>query len=143
MPIFNPRIFPLTIFALVLLPGAAGAVQDQPVTLNGVEMVCTGVGSAKDDPRWQDYPVKIVLATANGANLANAHFTLTESGKTVAETDCDAPWLLFKLPAGNYSATATLNGTPARTQKIDFKTDGDGPQQELTIQFPPPDRPRD
>lgn len=132
--------FTLVAFSPVILAGAAQAVQDQPVTVNGVEMVCTGVGSAKDDPRWADYPVKIVLATASGANLANAHFTLTESGKTVAATDCDAPWLLFKLPAGNYSATATLNGS-TRSQSIDFKTDGTGPQQELTVEFPQSGKP--
>ena len=44
-------------------PGTAAA----PTTINGVEVVCTGVGSAKDDPRWSAYPVKIVLATTGGA----------------------------------------------------------------------------
>src|ERR1700742_4905454 len=38
--------------ALLLLSTApALAVQDTPTTMNGVETVCTGVGSAKDDPR--------------------------------------------------------------------------------------------
>jgi hypothetical protein len=127
--------------AAFLLPGAALAVQDQPVTVGGVEMVCTGVGSAKDDPRWRDYPVKIVLATLGGANLADAHLTLTQSGKTVAAADCDAPWMLFKVPAGDYTATATLNGSKRPAQSVTFKTDGTGPQQEVTIQFPAPDHP--
>ena len=30
----------------------AFAVQDQPVNIGGVESVCTGVGSAKDNPAW-------------------------------------------------------------------------------------------
>ena len=60
-------------FATVLMMAdEAAAVQDMPTTINGVETVCTGVGSAKDDPRWSSYPVKIVLATSGGANLANA-----------------------------------------------------------------------
>ena len=51
--------FPLA----VVLANEAQAVQDTPATINGVETVCTGVGSAKDDPRWSAYPVKVVLAT--------------------------------------------------------------------------------
>ena len=55
-------------FATVMLANEALAVQDTLTTMNGVEMVCTGVGSAKDDPRWSGYPVKIVLATPGSAN---------------------------------------------------------------------------
>lgn len=32
---------------------------DQPVTNGGIETVCTGIGSAQDDPRWQTYPVRV------------------------------------------------------------------------------------
>jgi len=98
----------------VILAGEALAVQDTPATINGIETVCTGVGSAKDDPRWSAYPVKIVLATTGGANLANAHVSLTKGGREVAGLDCDAPWILFKPPAGSYTATATLLGGPWR-----------------------------
>ena len=56
-------------------------MQDTPITINGVETVCTGVGSAKDDPRWSAYPVKIVLATTGGANLANAHVSLPRAAR--------------------------------------------------------------
>ena len=42
-------LFPLT---TVMMANEALAVQDTPTTQNGVETVCTGVGSAKDDPRW-------------------------------------------------------------------------------------------
>ena len=34
----------------------AFAVQDQPMTMGGIEAVCTGVGSAKDNPAWGGYP---------------------------------------------------------------------------------------
>src|SRR5437762_973762 len=54
---------------ILMMADEAAAVQDMPTTINGVETVCTGVGSAKDDPRWSSYPVKIVLATSGGANL--------------------------------------------------------------------------
>lgn len=123
-------------FPGLILP--AQAVQDTPATMNGVETVCTGVGSAKDDPRWAGYPVKIVLANSAGANLAAAHITLSQNGKPVAETDCDAPWILFKPAPGKYTATATLIGGSGAARSADFSTSGSGRQQEVTIMFGAP-----
>ncbi len=129
--------FPLT----VVLANEAQAVQDTPATINGVEAVCTGVGSAKDDPRWSAYPIKIVLATKGGANLANAHVSLTRGGKEVAGLDCDAPWILFKPPAGSYVATATLIGGSGAAHSANFSTSGSGAQKEITITFARPAEP--
>jgi hypothetical protein len=110
------------------------AVPDMPTTSDGIQTVCTGVGSAKDDPRWKDYPVKIVLATTGGADLANAHVTLTKAGRTLVETDCDGPWVLFKAPPGHYTATATLNGGSGQSHSASFSTSGAG-QKEVNILF--------
>ena len=130
--------FPLT----VVLANEAQAVQDTPTTINGVETVCTGVGSAKDDLRWSAYPVKIVLATTSGANLANAHISLTKGGKEVAGLDCDAPWILFKAPAGSYTVTASLIGGSGNAHSANFTTSGSGAQKEITIAFArPPEAP--
>ena len=117
----------------VMMAQQALAVQDTPITINGIEAVCTGVGSAKDDPRWGAYPIKIVLATTGGANLANAHVTLNKGGKEVAGLDCDAPWILFRAPPGAYSATATLIGGSGRSSSTSF-TSGTA-QKEVTITF--------
>src|SRR3954465_5815749 len=117
----------------VMMAQQALAVQDTPVTINGVEAVCTGVGSAKDDPRWAAYPIKIVLATTGGANLANAHVTLNKGRQEVAGLDCDAPWILFKAPPGAYTATATLIGGSGRSNSASF-TSGTA-QKEITITF--------
>lgn len=119
----------------VMLASEALAVQGMPTNINGVEVVCTGVGSAKDDPRWAAYPVKIVLATTGGANLANAHVSLSQNGKDVAGTDCDAPWILFKPKAGSYTATASLIGGGGRSSSQNFTTTGSGPQKEITNTF--------
>ena len=114
------RSFLLSITPLALAIGlacaatAAFAAQDTPFTANGVTAVCTGVGSAKDNPDWKGYPVKIVLANSAGENLASAHYTVTNAGKTVMETDCDAPWLLLKAPAGSYTASAMIVGGQRR-----------------------------
>lgn len=138
------RLFVMTAVAAfstlttVMLTSQALAVQDTPTNINGVEAVCTGVGSAKDDPRWAAYPVKIVLATTGGANLANAHVSLSQNGKEVAGLDCDAPWILFKPKAGGYTATATLIGGSGSTGSQNFTTSGAGAQKEITISFARP-----
>ena len=124
-----------TLSTLMLATGAL-AVQDTPMNVNGVETVCTGVGSAKDDPRWSAYPVKVVLATNGGANLANAHVSFAKGGQEIAGLDCDAPWILFKAPGGSYTATASLIGGSGRTASSKFTTSGSGAQKEVTITFP-------
>lgn len=133
------RLFLMTAVAGTLATvaqiNAALAVQDTPTNSNGVEAVCTGVGSSKDDPRWAAYPVKIVLATTGGANLANAHVSLSKNGKEVAGLACDAPWILFKPLAGTYTATATLIGGSGTSSSQNFTTSGEGAQKEITLTF--------
>ena len=131
---FLLSIVPLAVaIGLTCAATAAFAVQDTPFTVGGVTAVCTGVGSAKDNPEWSSYPVKIVLANSAGEDLAAAHFTVAAAGKTVLETDCDAPWLLLKAPAGSYTATASIAGRDSRS--TGFSTSGSGPQKTLTITF--------
>jgi len=137
------RVFLMTTavvgFALTtVMLSQALAVQDTPTTMNGVESVCTGVGSAKDDPRWSAYPVKIVLSTPGGANLANAHISLTKGGQEMAGLDCDAPWILFKAPAGSYTATASMIGGSGQSHSAKFSTSGSGAQKTITITFARP-----
>ncbi|HEX2759452.1 MAG TPA: hypothetical protein VHM27_03015 [Rhizomicrobium sp.] len=131
------RSFLLSVTPLLVALGVVGvataafADQDTPFTQNGVTAVCTGVGSAKDNPEWAAYPIKLVLANSAGENLAAAHFRVTRGGATVLETDCDAPWLLVKAPPGQYTATA-LVGEASRSTSF---TAGNGPQKELTLMF--------
>src|SRR6185437_9662596 len=97
--------------ALLLLSGSAFAAQDQPAVIGGIETVCTGVGSAKDNPAWSAYPVKLVFANPAGEDLAQIHVAVMQGAKPVLETDCDAPWVLMKLPAGSYNVAATMPGS--------------------------------
>ena len=134
---FLLSVVPLAIaIGLTCAATAAFAAQDTPFTMGNVTAVCTGVGSAKDNPEWKSYSVKIVLANSAGEDLAAAHFKVTGGGKTVLETDCDAPWLLLKLPAGSYTASATAGNRLSRSTS--FSTSGNGPQKELTITFARP-----
>lgn len=120
-------------FLLPLLSNTAQAVQDQPAMIGGVETVCTGVGSAKDNPAWSAYPVKLVFANPAGENLAQVSLSVTRAGKPVVETQCDAPWVLMQLPAGNYDVAATVPGNAGpRVGKASFSTKG-GPQQTINV----------
>ena len=119
-----------------LLSGSAEAVQDQPVVIGGIETVCTGVGSAKDNPAWSTYPVKLIFANQAGEDLAQVHVAVMRGGKSILETDCDAPWILMKLPAGSYSVAATVPGEAGlRIGKASFSTKG-GAQQTVTVMMP-------
>jgi hypothetical protein len=119
-----------------LLTSTAEAVQDQPVTIGGIETVCTGVGSAKDNPAWSAYPVKLVFANPAGEDLAQVHVAVMQGGKPVVETDCDAPWVLMKLPAGSYNVSASVPGRAgSRIGKASFSTKG-GAQQTVNVMLP-------
>jgi hypothetical protein len=123
--------------ALPALTNSALAVQDQPVTVSGVETVCTGVGSAKDNPAWAAYPVKLVFANPKGEDLAQVQVSVMQGGKPVVQTQCDAPWILMKLPAGAYSVTATVPGQAgARVGKANFTSAASG-QKTVTVTMPP------
>jgi hypothetical protein len=122
----------LAVLAAPVFAGPAWAVQDQPVTIGGVETVCTGVGSSKDNPAWAGYPVKLVFANSAGEDLAQVHVAITKGGKTLMETDCDAPWLLVKAPPGSYGVHAMVG---SRMANANFSS-GSGAQKEVTVMFP-------
>lgn len=124
------------VMALPAFTPEAWAVQDQPVTVGGVEMVCTGVGSAKDDPAWAGYPIKLTFSNLSGQNVASEHIVISANGRTVVETDCDGPWLLVKAPAGKYDVVASLPGANVPTASASFTTSGSGAQQSVNIAFP-------
>jgi len=127
----------VSVGALMALTNSAYAVQDQPVTIGGVESVCTGVGSAKDNPDWKNYPIKLTFSNMAGENEAAEHIAITQGGKSVMETDCDSPWLLIKAPAGHYDVSASLpGGNGARMAKAAFSTSGSGGQQTVNLAFP-------
>src|SRR4051812_42529110 len=121
-----------TALAWPALVSPVQAVQDQPITIGGVESVCTGVGSAKDNPAWSGYPVKLVFANTAGEDLADVHVAITQGGRTVMETDCDAPWLLVRAPSGSYAVHASVG---ARNATANFSGSG-GAQKTVTLMFP-------
>lgn len=110
---------------------------DTPISTDGIESVCTGTGSAKDDPRWQEYPVRIEFSNGAAQCLANVHVTLSRGGRTLAAFECMGPWVLTKLPPGRYKVTASLLDHPhSPPHSVVFETRGQGPQKRVEVSFP-------
>lgn len=126
------------IFA-ALFAGAAHAdslPMDTPITMDGIETVCTGIGSSKDDPRWLEYPVRVEFSNGGAQYLAGAHVNLSREGRTLASFDCIGSWVLFRLPKGNYKVEATLTGQQGGgPRSAAFATTGEPPQKRVVIQF--------
>jgi hypothetical protein len=131
----------------LLLPVAATAIlqatpsladpmpMDNPVTLNGIETVCTGIADSKDDPRWKTYPVRIEFSNGGAQYLAGAHVELSQGSKQLTSLDCSASWVLFKLSPGNYSVTATLLDSNAKPRMAKFSPPKTG-QKRVVLRFP-------
>lgn len=114
----------------------ASLPMDSPTTLNGIETVCTGIGSGQDNPAWGAYPIRVEFSNGGAQYLAGAHIVLDKGGKTLTAFDCAGSWVLFKLPAGSYKVTATMTGQGGGTPRsATFSPPATG-QKRVVIQFP-------
>jgi len=87
---------------------------DTPTMVDGMEAVCTGIGQdSRADPRWNAYPLKIVLAGEGGQYLGEADVNVAAEGETMMDVRCGGPWVLFNLESGRYTITAKINGNTA------------------------------
>ncbi|MBV8798897.1 MAG: hypothetical protein JOY77_00770 [Alphaproteobacteria bacterium] len=123
-------------------PAAADPLpMDSPVTLNGVDTVCTGIGSAQDDPRWKSYPVRVEFSNGGSQYLAGAHVKLRSGATEIASFDCSGSWVLFRLKPGTYTIGATLTEQQTSGERsATFSPPASG-QKRVVIQFPlPPNR---
>lgn len=123
---------------LVSAANAVSADPDVPIHENGATIVCTGVGSSKDNQQWGSYPIKLVFANTRGEYVAGEHVKLSGRDGALIQTDCDAPWVLLKTPAGHYTVTATLNNSMGvRRAGTQFSTsDFSHTQKVMTLEFP-------
>ena len=75
---------------------------DTPMTVDGVETVCTGSDlDTREDPRWRDYPFHLEFVGKDGQYLGDETVTVTGNGHSVT-VHCAGPWVLMKLPRGAY-----------------------------------------
>jgi hypothetical protein len=124
----------ILISSLVLGLGLRAHADDEEKTQNGIKYACTGVGDAKDDPKWANYAAKLMFTTGGRAYVSYVQVKIKDaSGKVVLVTDCDAPWLVMNLQPGTYSVTATALKKYIKT--VSF-TVGGGKQSSLAIRFP-------
>lgn len=114
---------------LALAQADNSMVQDQPMTISGVETVCTGVGlEARSDPQWNAYPLRLEFVGKYGQMLGDTKVTVTGQGKTV-DVHCNGPWVLMKLPAGSYHLSADVGD--AGHKELNFHV-----PSKLTIRYP-------
>ena len=125
----------------VLACGAAGAAEpnntvpdDQTVTINGIDIACTGVGDeARSDPRWRDYPVRIEFAGGEAQYLSDLDISIFDSkGQSILEVSCNSPWLLAALPPGKYTVRGTFENL-TKTAKFTAPATG---QARVIVRFP-------
>jgi hypothetical protein len=115
---------------------------DEPVVVNGLDLVCTGVGEdARNDPRWRDYSVRIEFANADAQYLSDAVLAVAKAdGEQLFEVTCDSPWVLANLEPGKYVLAATYEGI-VKTEKFTAPKTGQG---RFVVRFPevPGDKPK-
>ena len=120
--------------ALVLKIDQSTAAENTPVNAGGLEYVCTGVGSTKEDPRWGSYPIKLVFSNSAREFAAGVHVSISKGGQLVMEADCESPWLLIKAPEGEYTiVSAVIDGATRVGAKF---TGGNRRQKVLNITLP-------
>lgn len=114
---------------------------DNPISINGVQTVCTGIGDeAQHDPRWLAYPIRVEFSNGGAQYLSGAHVVLSSAGgKTLAALDCAGAWVLFRVPPGTYKIDATLlNNQGGGTRSATVSPPASGQKRVvLSFKLPP------
>jgi hypothetical protein len=104
-----------------LFAAPASAQSDAVVrTAGSVSYVSGGVGTdsiERLNSLARDFNLKLVFALSSGAYVSDVGVVVADAaGKTVLDTTSEGPWLLARLPAGNYQIVATFSGNPVKRQ---------------------------
>ncbi|AVG39606.1 hypothetical protein LMG6001_01961 [Achromobacter insolitus] len=102
-------------FAGILSTAQAGL---PPVQQQGsVQYVSGGIGLDESEAMKaaaKDYPLALTFAAQRDGKadyVANVAVTISDAqGKAVLQATAEGPYMLVKLPAGNYKVSATYNG---------------------------------
>jgi len=106
------------------------APMDQIVDDGGIQTVCTGVGSAKDDPQFQNWPAQIEFSNEGTQYLSGVHIVISKGGSVVRDSVCNGPWFLVKGP-GTYTVKGSFEGMQDKSGSFS----GDGPHKRVVLQF--------
>ena len=93
----------------------ANANSDEIIhTAGGVSYVSGGIGKDSIDrlnSLASDFNLKLVFALKSGNYVNGVKVSIADAaGKTLLDTTSEGPWLLTRLPAGNYQIVATFAG---------------------------------
>jgi hypothetical protein len=125
IPGMKSRISASGLAAIVLgsaLLAAVASANDATVlrTAGGVSYVSGGVGADSIDrlnSLARDFNLKLVFALKSGSYVSDVGVVIADAaGKTVLATTSEGPWLLTRLPAGNYQIVATFAGNTVTRQ---------------------------
>jgi hypothetical protein len=111
-------------------PGPAGAPIDQIVDEGGIQTACTGVGSAKDDPRFQGWPAQIEFSNSGTQYLSGVHIVISRNGETLRDTVCNGPWFLVR-GSGTYQVKGSFEGMQDKSAHFSAS----GPHKRIVLQF--------
>ena len=110
----------------------AAAPNDTVLTDGGHRYACTGIAESKYDPRWNEFPLKIVAATVEGDYLGDIAVTVRDGNGTVqVATHCLAPWFLADLAPGRYEVTVVARGQYEKTVNVTVGTS----QTQVVVHF--------
>lgn len=89
-------------------------------TAGGITYVSGGVGDESIDrlnSMAGEFNLKLVFAMNSGEYVSDVSVVINDAkGKTVLETKSEGPWLLTRLPKGNYKIVASYAGKAERRQ---------------------------
>jgi hypothetical protein len=115
--------------SIISVAHAQGGTLPQSMQQGNVTYVSGGIDSdesgtfKREASRW---PLSIEMAArGDGANeyVADAQVQIMRGGTTVLDTRSKGPFMLVKLPEGNYTVKATYNGKPM-TKEVNVPAKG-------------------
>ena len=118
------RLLMLSMAAVVLasasLVSAADSSDSAVQTAGQVSFVSGGVGSGSLDQlraMSSQFNLKLVFALKSGEYLSGVQVVINDAkGQSMLDALSEGPWLLAKLPTGNYQIVATVAGKTEKRQ---------------------------
>lgn len=118
---------------VALAPVANAQGEESVQNAGGVSYVSGGVGTTSIDrlaALARDFNLKLVFALKSGDYVSDVKVTIANAaGKTLVDTTSEGPWLMAKLPAGNYKIAATFAGNAEK------RTIAVGAEKMKTVDF--------
>jgi len=133
--------FAAVLAAAIALPTQASPLPRQRHVEAAVSFVSGGIGEGEAqrlEAQARDYPLTVELlehARPRDEYTANAVVRISDArdGRVVLDTRADGPFLLVRLPAGDYRIAATLQGRSVPEHRVHVTEHG---HAKTTFVFP-------